>query len=100
MSVRVSHEDGKAMSRWQTICAYAVILLTSSAGVFRFGAWAVVAGACSLILISLIAHRTASVPQFRTISEPVIIASHVLNSAAIASAAYVFGHVARWAWGL
>jgi hypothetical protein len=85
--------------RWQMV-AYVVLVLTCGAGVFRFGPWSVVASASCLILVSLVANQTASVPQSRLISEPVMIAANVLNSAAIASAAYVFGHVARWAWGL
>ena len=85
--------------RWQII-AYVLLLLTCSAGVFRFGPWSVVASASCLALMSLVANQTASVPPSRLIGEPAMVAGSVLNSAAIASAAYIFGYVSRWAWGL
>jgi len=88
------------MARWQAISAYIVLLLTCCAGVFRLGPWAVVASASLLALVSLVANRIASVPQTSMTTEPVVVLSHTLNSAAIASAAYIFGFVARWAWGL
>jgi hypothetical protein len=88
------------MTRWHVISAYFVLLLTCCAGVFRLGPWAVVASASLLALISLVANRTASVPQAGMVAEPVLVLSHALNSAAIASAAYIFGFGARWAWGL
>jgi hypothetical protein len=88
------------MTRWQMISVYLVLLLTCSAGVFRIGPWSVVASASLLALISLIANRTASVPQTSMVSEPVMVVAQVANSAAIASAAYIFGFVSRWVWGL
>jgi len=88
------------MTRWQTISAYFVLLIACCAGVFRIGPWAVVASASLLALISLVANRTAFLPHAGTVAEPVLVLSHILNSAAIASAAYIFGFIARWAWGL
>jgi hypothetical protein len=89
-----------ATTRWHAISAYVALLLTCAGGVFRLGPWAAVAGAALLALISLAANRTASVPEARMASEPVMLAANLLNSAAIASAAYIFGYVARWMWGL
>jgi len=82
------------------IGAYVALLLTCCAGVFSLSLWSVVAGALSLGLIPLVANRAASLQQVGGISEPVVVVSHVLNSSAMASAAYIFGYVARWAWGL
>jgi hypothetical protein len=88
------------MTRWQMIGAYSVLLLTCIAGVFRIGPWCIVASASLLALISFVANRMVSVAQGSMVGEPAMLAAHVLNSTAIASAAYILGFVARWAWGL
>jgi hypothetical protein len=91
------------MNRLQLVAAYLALLATCTAGALHLGLWSVCAGSCSLALISLLTPRVASAPQIQGgngIGEPVLIASSILNGAAIASAAYVFGYCARWAWGL
>ena len=89
------------MGRWQMIWAYLVLVLTCAAGALRLSVLAAItASTCSLMIISLIADRAASVPPARTVTEPTLLFAHLLNSSAIASAAYIFGHVARWVWGL
>jgi hypothetical protein len=80
--------------------AYLILLGTCVAGVAHAPWWAVCAGACSLTLLSLLTTRAALVPRLRTISEPILVFSSVLNAAAVASAAYIFGYAARWFWGL
>jgi hypothetical protein len=86
--------------RLQSAVAFVVLLATSVAGVFHAPWWAACAGACSLVLISLWGQRAATMHQLRGISEPVLFIANVLNAAAVASAAFIFGHVARWIWGL
>lgn len=92
-------QSASAYGRAQLAVAYGILLATCIAGVFHAPWWAAVAGACSLALMSLMV-RTASVPQMRTISEPVIVLASVLNAFAAASGVFIFGHVARWLWGL
>jgi hypothetical protein len=89
-----------ANERTRSALAYVVLLSTCLAGVFHAPWWAACAGACSLALILLIPPRAAPAPQMRTIGEPVLIFSSVLNASAVASGAFIFGHVARWLWGL
>lgn len=92
-----------SIKRAQSALAYVTLLATCVAGIFHAPWWAACAGACLLALISLIGPRAASISQMQgsgAISEPVLILSSVLNASAVASAAFVFGHVARWCWGL
>lgn len=93
-------QSALANGRLQSALAFAILLATSVAGVFHAPWWAACAGACSLVLVSLGSQRTATVPQLRGISEPVLIIASILNAAAVASAALIFGHLARWVWGL
>ena len=88
------------MGRGSIGTAFLVLLATSCAGVLHAPWWAAVAGACSLVLISFANQRVMSYPQWRGVSEPVLIFSSVLNASAAASAVFLFGYVARWAWGL
>ncbi len=91
------------MRHSQMVASYATLLATCTAGIFHLGLWSVCTGACLLVLISLRVPRAAPTPQIQNgngIGEPVLIASSVLNGAAVASAAYIFGYCARWAWGL
>lgn len=88
------------MGRMQLVLAYAVLLATCVAGVFHLTWWWACVGGCSLALISLLSLRAASVPQLRTVGEPILVASSFLNASAAASAAFMFGYAARWIWGL
>jgi hypothetical protein len=91
------------MNRLQMIAAYLVLLATCTAGAWHLGLWSACAGSCSLVFISLLTPRVAPAPQMQAssgIGEPLLIASSVLNGSAVACAAYIFGHGARWAWGL
>jgi hypothetical protein len=97
--VRVRIEDG-LMGRAHGAVAYVILLATCVAGVFHAPWWAACAGASALALLSLFGQRAATVPQLRTVSEPVLVIASVLNAAAVASGAFIFGHVARWFWGL
>jgi len=92
-----------SIKRAQGPLAYMTLLATCVAGILHAPWWAACAGACSLALISLIGQRAVSMPQMQgigAIREPVLILSSVLNASAVASAAFVFGHIARWFWGL
>ena len=80
--------------------AYTVILAMCVAGALHLSWWWVCAGACSLTLISLLAHHTAAYPQFRNIGEPILVASSVINGVTVATGAFLFGYLARWLWGL
>jgi hypothetical protein len=91
------------MNRLQLITAYLALLATCSAGIFHLGLWSVFAGACSLALVSLLTPRATAASEIQGwngIGEPILAASSILNGAAVASAAYIFGYCARWAWGL
>ena len=88
------------MGRIQVTIAYTTLLATCVAGVFHLSWWWALAGACSLALTSLIAHRAASYAQLRAVSEPVLVASSLLNASGAAFAVYLFGYFARWIWGL
>jgi|GEM_PF-4895147 len=87
----------RAHGRAQLAIAYVVLIATCVAGVFHLGWWSAVAGASSLALVSLASPRASA---GRGISEQVLVASSLLNASAAASAAYAFGYLARWVWGL
>jgi hypothetical protein len=93
-------QSALAHGRLKSAVAYLILLSTCAAGIFHAPWWAACAGACSLALILLITPGTAPVAQMRTIGEPLYIFSSVLNASAVAAAAFIFGHVARWFWGL
>jgi hypothetical protein len=87
--------------RRQLFGAYVILVATSAAGALRAPWWAALAGACSLALLSLITHKKTSSPNVSIyVDEPPLIASSIINAAMFASLAYVFGHIARWFWGL
>lgn len=91
------------MGRAQSAASYLILLATCTAGIFHLPWWSACAGACSLALMSLFAQRTAAASHIQidsAIREPVLVVASVLNASAVASGAFVFGHVARWFWGL
>ena len=88
------------MGRAQTALAFLALSGTCTAGALRAPLWAALAGACALMLVSLMNHRLAPMPQWRGVSEPVLVLSSMLNASAAACATYIFGYVARWMWGL
>ena len=88
------------MGRVQTGLAFLILLGTCTAGALRAPLWSALAGACALALVSLMHQRLAPIPQWRGVSEPVLVLSSVLNASAAASATFIFGYFARWAWGL
>ena len=88
------------MGRSWSIAAYCTLLATCIAGIFHAPWWAACAGACSLALLSLVTQRVGNVPQLKMVSDPVLVFATFLNAAAAAAGAYVFGHLARWFWGL
>ena len=88
------------MARSQSATAFVVLLSTSIAGALHAPWYAGLAGACLLVLISLYSQRAASLPQWRGVSDPMLVLSSILNAAAAAAAVFIFGHLARWIWGL
>lgn len=93
-------QSALANERTLSALAYVVLLATCVAGVLHAPWWAACAGTCALALVSLLGQRTAVVPQLRAVTEPVLVIANILNAAAIASGAFIFGHLARWFWGL
>ena len=90
------------MSHQYSVAAYAILLATSTAGAINAPFWAACAGGCGLALVSLftLRARAASVPQLREVSEPILVVSGLLNAAVFSTAAFAFGHLARWFWAL
>jgi hypothetical protein len=90
------------MGRSQALSAYAILLATCVAGILHAPWWAACAGGSSLALVSLVTMRSrlAAVPTLRTVNEPILVFSSLLNAAAFSVGAYLFGQVARWTWGL
>src|SRR5262245_48168799 len=93
-------QSALASGRLQSVLAYMVLLATCAAGALHAPWWAVCAGACALTLISLLGYRTVTVPQLKGVSEPVLVLASIVNAAGVTAAAFVFGHAARWFWGL
>jgi hypothetical protein len=95
-------QSPRLYGRAQLAMAYLILLATCTAGVFQAPWWAAIAGACSLALVSLIAQKTVSlhVEMMSLGREPVLLFASLFNATAAACAAFTFGHVARWAWGL
>lgn len=98
--LKCAWQKGAMMGRAQTALAFLVLLGTCTAGALHAPLWAPLAGACSLTLLSLMNQRLAPLPQWRGVTDPVLVVSSVLNAAAAASATYIFGWLARWVWGL
>jgi hypothetical protein len=92
-------QSALASGRLQSALAYIVLLATCTAGVLHAPWWAACAGACLLTLISLLGQR-AAMPELRGVSEPILITSSILNAAGVAAGVFIFGHLARWFWGL
>ena len=83
--------------------AFVTLLLTCAAGTLHLTWWAVCAGACGLILISLMTRQQAksgSAFASHGISDPVLTLSSVLNGSITATAAYMFGQFNGWVWGV
>jgi hypothetical protein len=83
--------------------ALAAILAVIAAGILHVSAWAAVAGACILGLVSL----TSSQGAFSRygyagspIGLPVVLVSTLLNASAAAAAAFVLGRLIAWVWGI
>ena len=88
------------MGRIQLSVAGGVLMATCTAGALHWTWWWACASACSLALISLLTLRAVAFSQLRSVSEPILVASSLLNASAAASAAFMFGYAARWMWGL
>ena len=96
-------EDNPMGERAHATLPFLTLLITCSAGMLHTQWWAVCAGACVLILISLI-ERQFGANKFlmfqRGVSDPVLALSSVLNGSVAAAAAFGFGHVTGLVWGL
>lgn len=89
-----------SVERARSGLAFVALLSTCIAGALHAPWWAACAGACSVALILLLKPQAAYGSTLRVVSEPVLIFASVLNASAIASAVFMFGHFARWFWGL
>jgi hypothetical protein len=88
------------MGRTQIALAFLILLGSCTAGALHASLWTPCSAACSLGLIELTNQRLAPLPQWRGVSDPILVLSSALNAVAAASATYIFGWVARWVWGL
>lgn len=89
--------------RAEGLVAYTILLMIALAGMMHAQWWAICAGSCMLILISLVRRQLAG-NRFaafeRGVSDPVLILSSVINGSAAAGTAFAFGHFTGWVWGL
>jgi hypothetical protein len=74
---------------------FLIIFVVCIAGWLGASLWAVLAGICALTLYSLTAHRWMHVG----VSDPIVVASSVLNATGACGAAYVWGWALRWMAG-
>ena len=81
--------------------AYLIILSTTVAGMAQATAWAVVAGASALALLSIVERRsTKTAPTDLHAEEPFASFALLFNGAAAASAAFLLGRATAWLWGV
>ena len=81
--------------------AYLIILSTTVAGMMQAPVWAILAGACTLALLSIVERRWAAAsPMGQEADEPFAIFASLLNGTASASAAFLLGRATAWLWGL
>ena len=93
--------NGTRSMGWKHLtCAYLILLVSCVAGALHLSWWWACACSCSLSLLSLLTHRRASMPHFRDISDPILVASSVINGIAAAAGAFLFGIAARWFWAI
>lgn len=83
--------------------AFVAIMAVTTAGILHLNWWALLAGACVLILISL----TSSSGSFAryghdgsSISLPTILLSTTLNAVVTATASFGLGRLIAWCWGI
>jgi hypothetical protein len=88
------------MGRAHMATAFAILVGTCLAGALHATLYAALTGSCTLALLSLTRQRALALPSHRGVSEPVLVAASLLNATAVAFAAYAFGYVSRWIWGL
>ena len=89
--------------RAHAVLAFSTLLITCVAGMLHANWWAACAGACGMVLISLVERQYAGNRYsllHRGISDPVLVLSSLLNGSVAAAAAFGFGHVTGWMWGV
>lgn len=91
------------MERGYSSAAYVIILVMCGAGILRAPWWAVCAGACALMLISLTSNRD-TYARYATVDDSagqsVLIFSGALNASAASAAAFGLGALIGWLWGV
>jgi hypothetical protein len=89
--------------RVQDVVVYLVLLATCVAGMAQLSWWVVVAGACSLAILSIVERQYAGNRYgllHRGIPDPILALSSVLNAIVIAAAAFIFGQANTIFWAL
>ena len=102
-NVRVSDSGFSMPSRTRAVLAFACIMVVIYCGMLNTSWWAAMAGACSLGVISLMSPLGALVNHQRLgngMPASTLLISSCLNASATAAAAFVFGRVVGWFWGL
>ena len=85
----------------RSLLAYTAIVGTCVAGAMHASWSAVLVGGSCLALNLLIAPRKrVAYATTVGVTEPVVVVASLVNASAIASGAYIFGYLARWAWGV
>jgi hypothetical protein len=89
------------MDRPPSLLAYWLIVGICVAGALHASWWAAIVGGCGLALALLVGQRPRlSYALSSSVSEPVLVIASLINASVIACGAYIFGYVARLAWGL
>lgn len=91
------------MGRTSEFLAFTTIFVVCLAGALKVNWWIAAAGACALILISLNTRWNRSGyagGTVRAVPDYVQILASTINAGGVCAAAYVFGVLAAWVWGL
>ncbi len=88
--------------RTHSAFAYAILLLTCTAGVAHLTWWAACTGACGLVLLSLYGRQLKGARDMRFNVGPSDLSlalSSTLNGSAAAMTAFLLGKISAWMWG-
>jgi hypothetical protein len=102
-AVRVADSEMTMAERFRNLLVYTAILATMLAGVVHMSFWAALAGASLLAALGLHGRDSAIAagrPGMMLGSELTQLFACILNAATIASAAFAFGRLLAWFWGV
>lgn len=91
------------MGRSSELLAFATIFVVCLAGALTATWWVAIAGACVLMLVSLHnrwGRRGYAAAYARAVPDYVQLLASTINAGGVCAAAYVFGHLATFIWGV